>query len=193
MTGIGYLFRTSGARGKRARLRRTAKSGIMGPASMALETKRINRLLLLGFNTVLLVAAWGMALMAYPKIRATMPARLSLFGLEFGPATKSPIFFLWPFVQTLLTAAVLAACRYQASRSRWPRLAELREEHASMAMIFVNSAFIHLGRHFVGLAVLGTPVFNKLYFFGLLAVVPLLYFYYRLRLGQLSPETKDGA
>ncbi len=115
-----------------------------------------------------------------------MPARLALFGLEFGPATRSPYFFLCPFVQSLLTLAVLAAGRYLASQSRRPRLAELREEHASMAMIFVNSAFIHLERHFVGLAVLGIPVLNKVYFFGLLAVVPLLYFYYRLRAAQLT-------
>jgi uncharacterized membrane protein len=128
---------------------------------------------------------------AYPKIPATMPARLALFGLEFGPATRSLLFFLCPFVQSLLTLAVLAAGRYLASRSRKTRLAELREEHASMAMIFVNSAFIHLERHLIGLAVLGTPVLNEVYFFGLLAVVPLLYFYYRLRSAQLSPETKD--
>ena len=158
---------------------------------MALETKKVNRLLLLGFNFILLVAAWVMALLAYPKIPATMPARLAFFGLEFGPATRSLVFFLCPFVQSLLTLAVLTAGRYLASRSRRPRLAELQEEHASMAMIFVNSAFIHLQRHLIGLAVLGTPVLNKVYFFGLLAVVPLLYFYYRLRSAQLSPETKD--
>ncbi len=153
---------------------------------MALETKKVNRLLLLGFNLILLVAAWVMALSAYPKIPATMPARLALFGLEFGPATRSLFFFLCPFVQSLLTLAVLAAGRALASRSRRPRLAELREEHTSMAMIFVNSAFIHLERHLIGLAVLGTPVLNKVYFFGLLAVVPLLYFYYRLRAAQLT-------
>ena len=50
-----------------------------------------------------------------------------------------------------------------------------------MAMIFVNSAFIHLQRHLIGLAVLGQPVLNLVYFFGLLAVLPLLYLYYRLR------------
>ncbi|MDH4197921.1 MAG: hypothetical protein OEW05_10965 [Candidatus Aminicenantes bacterium] len=153
---------------------------------MALETKTINRLLLLGFNVVLLVAAWVMALSAYPKIPATMPSRLALFGLEFGPATKSLLFFLCPLVQSLLTLAVLAAGRYLASRSPRPRLAELREEHASMAVIFVNSAFIHLERHLIGLAVLGTPVLNRIYFFGLLAVVPLLYLYYRLRAAQLA-------
>jgi len=158
---------------------------------MALETKRINRLLLLSFNIILLVAAWAMALMAYPKIPATMPARLELFGLEFGPPTRSLAFFLCPLVQTVMTLAVLASGRYLASRSQRPRLAELREEHVSMAMIFVNSAVIHLERHLVGLAVLGTPVLNKVYFFGLLAVVPLLYLYYRLRSAQISPGTED--
>jgi uncharacterized membrane protein len=158
----------------------------MASASMALETKKINRLLLAGFNLVLLVAAWVMVLYTYPKIPATMPARLGFFGLEFGPATKSLFFFLCPLVQSLLTLAVLAAGRFLASRSRRPRLAELREEHLSMAMIFVNSAIIHLEKNLVGLAVLGTSVLNKTYFFGLLAVVPLLYLYYRLRAAQLS-------
>jgi len=153
---------------------------------MALETKKINRILLLGFNLILLAAAWVMALTAYPKIPETMPARLGFFGLEFGPATRSPLFFLCPFVQSVLTLAVLAAGRYLAARSPRPRLAELREEHASMAMIFLNSAFIHLERHLIGLAVLGTPVLNRVYFFGLLAVLPLLYFYYRLRAAQLA-------
>jgi len=153
---------------------------------MALETKKVNRILLLGFNLILLAAAWVMALTAYPKIPETMPARLGFFGLEFGPETKSPLFFLCPFVQSVLTLAVLAVGRYLAARSPRPRLAELREEHASMAMIFINSAFIHLERHLIGLAVLGTPVLNKVYFFGLLAVLPLLYFYYRLRAAQLA-------
>ncbi len=167
------------------------KNGIIAVTAMALETKKINRIILLCFNLVLLLAAWIMALSAYPKIPSTMPARLGLFGLEFGPPTKSPLFFLCPFVQSLLTFAVLAAGRFLVSRSPRPRLAELREEHLSMAMIFVNSAFIHLEKNLIGLAVLGTSVLNKGYFFGLLAVVPLLYLYYRFRSAQLSPEVKD--
>jgi len=153
---------------------------------MALETKNINRLLLLGFNLVLLVAAWVMALSVYPKIPTRMPARLGFFGLEFGPPTRSLLFFICPIVQSLLTLVVLAVGHSLASRSQKPRLAALRQEHVSMAMIFVNSAFIHLERHLIGLAVLGTPVLNKAYFFGLLAVIPLLYLYYRLRAAQLA-------
>jgi predicted small integral membrane protein len=147
---------------------------------------------LVALNVLLLVAAWIMALWSYPRIPATMAARLGVFGWEFGSRTKSPLFFLCPIIQTLLNLMAIAAGRVAASRSRNARLGALRQEHIDMEMIFVNAALIHLQKNIISLAYLGRPSLNTIYLVTLAVILFLICFYYRIRIrsgeGQSSPS-----
>ncbi len=141
---------------------------------------------LVALNILLLVAAWVMTFYSYPKVPAAMAARLGIFGWEFGPRTKSLLFFACPFVQTLLNILAVVAGRLAAFRSRNPRVGALREEHLAMAMIFVNVVLIHLERNFIALAYLGKTSLNKTYLITLGVIIFLIYLYYRLRISAPS-------
>jgi len=137
---------------------------------------------LAALNILLLVAAWIMALWSYPRVPATMAARLSVFGWEFGPRTKSPLFFLCPVIQTLFNLMAAAAGRVAASRSRNASLGALRREHIYLGTIFLNVALIHLQRNIISLAYLGESSLNTIYIVTLAVILFLIYLYYRVRI-----------
>ena len=148
---------------------------------MALNFGKKTGTFLVALNVLLLVAAWIMTLWSYPRIPETMAARLGVFGWEFGPRTKSPLFFLFPVIQTLLNLTAVAAGRAAASRSRKARLGALRQEHIYLGTIFANAAFIHLQRNIISLAYLGKASLNTTYIVTLAVILVLIYFYYRIR------------
>jgi hypothetical protein len=137
---------------------------------------------LIALNILLLVAAWIMALWSYPRVPATMAARLGVFGWEFGSRTKSPLFFLCPVIQTLFNLTAVAAGRVAASRSRNASLGALSQEHIYLGMIFVNVILIHLQRNIISLAYLGKASLNTIYLVTLAAILFLIYFYYCIRI-----------
>lgn len=132
-------------------------------------------------NILLLVAAWIMSFYSYPRVPSTMAARLAVFGWEFGPRTRSLLFFLCPVLQTLLNLAAVAAGRMAAFRSRSAGLGALREEHLYMGMIFLNVILIHLERNVIALAYAGRSSLNFTYLVTLAVIIVLIFFYYRLR------------
>ncbi len=144
-------------------------------------------------NILLLIASWRMALSSYPKVPATMAARLGIFGWEFGPGTKSALFFLFPLIQTLLNLLAVAVGRGAASGSRNIRLGALRQERIYMEMIFVNAVLIHLQRSIISLAYLGKPSLNMLYLGALVVILFLIYFYYRIRIKSEALPKGPGA
>jgi uncharacterized membrane protein len=149
---------------------------------MVLNFRKKAGTFLIALNILLLVAAWVMALYAYPRIPATMAAPLSVLGLQLGSKTKSVLFYLCPVVQTLITMTAVAVGRVAALRSRDARLGALRQEHIYMGMVFVNVIFIHLERNVISLAYLGRSSLNTAYFITLAVIVFLIYLYYRVRL-----------
>jgi hypothetical protein len=149
---------------------------------MALRFWKRTRLFLVILNSLLVASAWVMAFFTYPRIPSPMAARLSVFGWEFGTRTKSVLFFLIPFVQTLVNLTAVTVGRVAAFLPRDRRLGALREEHISMAMIFVNVVFIHLQRNIISLAYAGQSSLNLTYLVTLGVVLILIYLYYRVRL-----------
>lgn len=149
--------------------------------------RKWTRPFLLGLNVILVLAAWAMAFYTYPRIPLTMPARLAILGWEFGTRTKSVLFFLCPFFQTLLNLTVVTLGRVAAFLPRNRRLGALREEHISMALIFVNVVFIHLQRNVISLAYAGRASLNATYLVTLGVIIVLIYMLYRLRLRMPFP------
>ena len=132
-------------------------------------------------NAVLVVAAWVMAFYTYPRIPSPMASRLAVFGWEFGSRTKSLLFYLVPFVQTLVNLTAVTVGRVAAFLPRDRRLGALREEHIFMAMIFINVVFIHLERNVISLAYAGQSSLSAIYLLTLGVILVLIYLYYRLR------------
>ena len=148
---------------------------------------------LLALNILLLAAAWVMALSSYPEVPATMAARLGVFGWEFGPRTKSILFFVFPVIQTLLNLMAVAAGRLSASGGRNIRLGALRQERFYMEMIFANAILIHLQRNIISLAYVGESSINRLYLAALGVILFLIYIYYRIRIRSEAVPKGPGA
>ncbi len=141
------------------------------------------RTFLVVLNALLLVADWTMAFYVYPRLPSPMAARLAVFGWEFGPRTKSVLFYLVPFVQTLVNLTAVTVGRVAAFLPRDRGLGALREEHISMAMIFINVVFIHLERNVISLAYAGESSLSATYLVALGVILVLIYLYYRVRRG----------
>ncbi len=139
------------------------------------------RTFLVILNTLLVVADWIMAFYTYPRIPSPMAARLAIFGWEFGPQTKSVLFYLIPFVQALVNLTVVTVGRVAAFLPRDRGLGALREEHISMAMIFINVVFIHLERNVISLAYAGESSLSSTYLVTLGVILVLSYLDYRVR------------
>jgi hypothetical protein len=129
---------------------------------------------LLALNILLLASAWMMSLYAYPGLPLKLRARLSFLGLEYGPPARSLLFFILPLAQSLITLALAFSSRRFLGRGDFPRKERLRAEYRFLALIFVNSIFIHLQRNNVSLAYLGEPSFSLPYLIGLTAVTVLV-------------------
>jgi hypothetical protein len=148
---------------------------------MALRFWKRTGTLLVVLNALLVGADWVMAFYVYPRLPSRLAARMAVFGWEFGPRTKSVLFFLVPFVQMLVNLTAVTVGRVAAFLPRDRRLGALREEHISMAMIFINVVFIHLERNVISLAYAGRSSLNFTYLVTLGVIIVLIFFYYRLR------------
>lgn len=144
--------------------------------------KRLTIPLLLIFNGILLLAGWVLALVAYPRLPEQIPFWLS-WGGE-GPALypRSPLFFLYPFLQVVVFSLLFALAHRRMRRFRNPGKSPIFQEYAYLTLIFVNLMFIHVMRNLIELAHgVGRGV-DTLHFLGLLAVIGMLIPYYRVRL-----------
>jgi len=138
--------------------------------------------LLLIFNGILLLMGWILALYSYPRLPSRIPLWAPLGGGEPVFTAKSPLFFLHPFLQAMVIAALLGLAHARMRRFRDLVKPPIFQEYAYLTLIFVNLIFIHLQRSLIFLAHgLGESV-NPAHFLGLLAVILILIPYYRIRL-----------
>ena len=166
--------------------------------------KKKTHLFLLVANGILVTLSWVMALYAYPRLPQEMPLWINFFKQQVILMEKSPLFFLYPLVQTLfclgfwgiskmdLPAGLLTRKKEDFSTERNSLLSSLRKEYIYLNLIFFNLIFIHLQRTIIFLAHdTGTGV-NKIYFFSVFLIILLLIPWYRLRKRLLIPKVRRG-
>ena len=150
-------------------------------------------LLALG-NLLLLGVAWIEAVYAFIRMPLKIPLWLNLFGSPVMLMDKSPMFFLYPVLQTLYVAVFLALAKWcpleklihGAQEKRFPdpvkpALRAIKDEFTLLALIFFSMIFIHIQTSLIYLAYEVEKGFSKSYFFGLIILLILLIPYYRMR------------
>jgi len=152
-------------------------------------------------NWVLLGVSWGMSLYAYVRLPGEMASWLSVWRSDQAMLGKSIAFFLFPALQTFFFFSFLVLTRKLFINAPHPtqgiafqddprtgRLRGLREEVASLALIFFNLIFIHLQTSRVLVSHRLAAGINKTYFIMLLLVLIILVPYYRIRRQMLLRE-----
>lgn len=162
------------------------------PKDFAETLHRITPILLIVFNVILVGAGWMLAVYTYPRLPDAIPLWLGVRDGEPVLVPKSPLFFLYPALQTAIAGLFIWLGRRAAARSKTPRLALVKQEQYFLSLIFVNLIFIHLLRSLIGLTLLGVSVLNWPFFFGLLLIISVLFFYYRWQAKVLSSAHDGG-
>jgi len=150
--------------------------------------------LLAAATWVLLGVSWGMSLYVYARLPGEMASWMSVWRGDQAFTGKSLAFFLYPALQTLLFFAALVLNQKlflseprpksgsgNPDDSQAGRLRRLREEVASLALIFFHLIFIHLQTTRALLSHHLATGINKTYFIMLFLVLIVLVPYYRLR------------
>ncbi|MBE0461269.1 MAG: hypothetical protein IBX60_06515 [Candidatus Aminicenantes bacterium] len=150
--------------------------------------------LLIFFNVLLLCISWVMAVYAYPKLPMEMPLWLNFCGQPVIKLQKSPLFFLYPVIQSLFNLCFLLAfgaglifkkISYKdlvyLNQKRKKLLEELKKEIAFLALIFFNLVFIHIHRSLILLAHEVERGVEPSYFYSLFVILLLLIPYYHMR------------
>jgi hypothetical protein len=146
--------------------------------------------LLLICNWVLLGTAAVMAFYAYPRLPQKIPLRLYFFGQEPFMTEKSPLFFIYLLVQTLLFIFFLVVTRIISSRKMVPWKAPIFKEYVYLTLIFFNLIFIHLQKSLILVSHQVADGVDKYYFYLLFGIILVLipYYRFRIRLSIKKPE-----
>ena len=144
--------------------------------------------ILLAFNLILLTISWIMAFYAYARLPARMPLWINFFGQEPIISDKSPAFFIYVLVQTLLFAVFLYVvwAKHRKNRSsQSPAVQSLQKEIVLLVSIFFQLIFIHLQRSLILLAHGVAEGIRPYYFYSVIGIILILIPYYRMRLKAL--------
>lgn len=159
---------------------------------------------LLGFASwLLLVVSWVMSIYAYPRLPAKMALWTSILSREVVSGEKSPLFFVYPVLQTvfLLGAYFLVKGVFFRAHGKDPkalslqdeagkRLLDLKKEIAYLGLIFLNLVFIHLQTSLILVSHGLARGINRYYFIMLLLVLFGLVPYYRIRRRMLEAGSR---
>ena len=145
-------------------------------------------LILFIFNCILLVVSWIFALYSYPRLPDLMPFWINLMDQPLMLAKKSPVFFVYPIIQTLFAFLFLGIAYALSLREKEIWQKKLVKDHALLSLIFFNLIFIHIQTSLVLLAHQIRGGINRTYFFMIFIVILLLIPYYRMRAKSISQE-----
>lgn len=159
-----------------------------------MRSKRIIRTLLFASNVFLVFLGWIMALYTYTHLPQQIPFWLNFFGQEVIKGIKSPLFFIYPLVQTLFffgfwLLAIIGSSRKAVferapvflTESQSALYSNLRREHVYLSLIFFNLIFIHIQRSLILLAHQAEKGVMELYFYSLFGILLILIPLYRFR------------
>ena len=166
-------------------MNRTAKS--VASQIFRLRGRKLSVVLLLWANYVLLGVNWGMSIRAYLKLPGRMALWLSLWRATPIIVARSPLFFVYPAVQSIVFFGGLAwAGKFFISRSDGEDLANLKAEVSYLELIFSSLLFIHFQTSLIFLSFgMGSGV-NGFYLAVIVAVLVMLVPYYNIRRRILS-------
>jgi hypothetical protein len=129
-----------------------------------------------------------MALYAYARLPERMPLWLNFFGQEPMISDKSPIFFIYVLVQTLLFFVflyVIRIIRREHRSAQPPAILSLHKEIILLVFIFFQLLFIHIQRSLILLAHGVEKGIRPYYFYSVIGIILILIPYYRMRLKAL--------
>ena len=99
-------------------------------------------LILFIFNCILLAVSWIFAFYSYPRLPESMPLWINLMGQPLMLTQKSPIFFVYPIVQTLFVLLFLGIAHVLSLREKEIWQKKLLKDHVLLSLIFFNLIFI---------------------------------------------------
>ena len=149
-------------------------------------------LILFIFNCILLIVSWILAFYSYPRLPDMMPLWINLMRQPLMMAEKSPVFFVYPVVQTLFVFLFLGIAHVLSLREKEIWQKKLLKDHMLLSLIFFNLIFIHILTSLVLLAHQIRGGINRTYFFMIFLVILLLIPYYRMRARIIAHENKIG-
>lgn len=149
-------------------------------------------LILFIFNCILLVVTWVLALYSYPRLPDQMPFWINFMSQPQMLAEKSPVFFVYPIVQTLLVFLFMGIAHVLSLKEKEIWQKKLLKDYVLLSLIFFNLIFIHILSSLVLLAHQIRSGINRTYFFLTFIVILLLIPYYRMRAKLIAQEHKIG-
>jgi uncharacterized membrane protein len=149
-------------------------------------------LILFIFNCILVVVSWILALYSYPRLPEQMPFWINFLGQPPMLANKSPVFFVYPIVQTLFVFFFIGIAQILSLREKETWRKKLLKDYVLLSLIFFNLIFIHVLSSLILLAHQIGEGINRTYFFMIFIVILILIPYYRTRAKLLAQEQKNG-
>ncbi|NOR11997.1 MAG: DUF1648 domain-containing protein [Candidatus Aminicenantes bacterium] len=149
-------------------------------------------LILFVFNCILVVVSWILALYSYPRLPEQMPFWINFLGQPPMLANKSPVFFVYPIVQTLFVFFFIGIAQILSLREKETGRKKLLKDYVLLSLIFFNLIFIHVLSSLILLAHQIGEGINRTYFFMIFIVILILIPYYRMRAKLLAQEQKNG-
>jgi uncharacterized membrane protein len=149
-------------------------------------------LILFIFNCILVVVSWILALYSYPRLPEQMPFWINFLGQPPMLANKSPVFFVYPIVQTLFVFFFIGIAQTLSLREKETGRKKLLKDYVLLSLIFFNLIFIHVLSSLILLAHQIGEGINRTYFFMIFIVILILIPYYRMRAKLLAQEQKNG-
>lgn len=146
---------------------------------------------LLSFNLILLSVSWFTAFYAYARLPSRIPLWLNFFGQEPLFSEKSPFFFIYVLVQTILFFVFLLSIhlRHRSKKSHLtPLVQSLQKEIILLVSIFFQLIFIHIQRSLILLAHGIEKGIRPIYFYSIIGFILVLIPYYRMRLKALEKQ-----
>jgi uncharacterized membrane protein len=136
--------------------------------------------------------SWVLAFYSYPRLPDEMPFWINFMGQPPIMTEKSPMFFIYPVVQTLFVFIFMGIARVLAERKKETWRKKLVMDYVLLNLIFFNLIFIHVLSSLVLLAHRIGEGINRTYFFSIFIAILLLIPYYRMRAKAMEREQKMG-
>lgn len=155
---------------------------------MVLQMKKRVHGILLSFNLILLGISWFMAFYAYARLPTRMPLWLNFFGVEPILSEKSPVFFIYVLVQTILFVTFISVIQIKHRREKSIQSSSvlgLQKEIVLLVSIFFQLIFIHVQRSLILLAHGLEKGIRPYYFYSVIGFILILIPYYHMRLKAL--------
>jgi cellulose synthase/poly-beta-1,6-N-acetylglucosamine synthase-like glycosyltransferase len=121
-----------------------------------------------------------------------MPFWINFLGQPPMLANKSPVFFVYPIVQTLFVFFFIGITQILSLREKETWRKKLLKDYVLLSLIFFNLIFIHVLSSLILLAHQIGEGINRTYFFMIFIVILILIPYYRTRAKLLAQEQKNG-